>query len=53
MRAHKYNAIDYLIYFMVATPSFLVIQVRGQEFLMLMQTLFCVVMLFYYKNFFH
>ena len=48
----KYNAFDYLIYFMIATSSFLVFQVRGQELLMLLQTLFCLVMLAYYKRVF-
>ena len=52
IREYKYNAVDYLIYFMVATSSFLVFQVKGQELLMLLQTLFCLFMLAYYKRVF-
>lgn len=47
---HKFNFIDYYLYFMVLTSSFLVIQVRGHEFLMLLQIGFTILLMAYYRR---
>ncbi len=52
IKNYKYTAVDYLIFFMLATSSLLVFQVKGQELLMLVQTMFCLFMLVYYKKVF-
>ena len=52
IKTYRYTAVDYLIFFMIATSSLLVFQVKGQELLMLLQTLFCLFMLVFYKKVF-
>lgn len=47
---YRYTFVDLIIYLLVATSSFMVLQWKGQDLFLILQIFFCLIMLCYYKK---